>query len=518
MKIRDPHIFRGGMNSDDSPSSLPPGDYPDALNVRTGSSDEQHGSGILETLQAEVEVLINPDTLITYYGESIGGQFVYEGFEEVTIGNQTWMKKNWNSNYPGSKVYNDVEANADRYGRLYQHGQVMASNFCPTGWRVPTEADIDELIAYVGGLMVAGGKLKEVGDGNWTDPNTGADDTYGFRAIPGGKFDLLFDLIGENSLLWLQDDGEPYAPEALNGSNITYNSFIANWKAVTGADGYYLDVATDEDFTSMVAGYDNLDVGDVLLYEVSGLSGETQYFYRVRAYNEVGSSVDSDTVLVETTTAPVVPLLDKDGNEYTTVIIGDQEWIIENLRTTKYADGTAIPNLTLDADWMAEDGSAGHDGAYCYYNNDSGNKNPYGALYNWYAVNNTHGLVYFERGGVEETGWRIPTYSDLVTLRTAIGGESYGGLLKEVGTTHWITPNTGATNATGFTAVGAGGRYDIDGSFFSLNEANYLWTTDESIPGVDGAMFYLAYNSGNFIGYRMPEGDGLSVRCVRDIV
>ena len=91
MKIKSEKRFNGGLNSDDNPANLPEGDYTEALNVRTSGSSEQHGEGLLETLQAEIGILISPNSTITYYGASIGGQFVYSGYEEVVIGTQTWM-------------------------------------------------------------------------------------------------------------------------------------------------------------------------------------------------------------------------------------------------------------------------------------------------------------------------------------------------------------------------------------------------------------------------------------------
>ena len=299
-KIKDIHKFRGGLNTDDNPGSLPPEDYTFLKNARALSSDEQHGAGLAETMQSEIEIIIGAVADINYYGEAIGGNFQYTGYEEVTIGTQTWMKRNYDAQYPGSKAYDDNELNVPLYGRLYTHHQVMSSNFCPPGWRVPTEADIDTLLTYLGGAMIAGGKLKEAGEQDWTTPNTGATDEAGFRALPGGKFDLLFDLLGDNCLLWLQDEGEPIAPVALDATLITATSFTANWDEVVGSSGYYLDVATDIAFTSMVAGYDNKDIGFFLSALVSGLDIETSYFYRVRAYNEVGSSENSNIITTET--------------------------------------------------------------------------------------------------------------------------------------------------------------------------------------------------------------------------
>jgi len=254
MQFKDLKKFFA-LNTDDNPNILPEGDVVDALNVRMGSSDEQHGEGNAETLQGEISVLINPDSLIQYYGNSIGGQFVYPGFDEVRIGSQIWMKKNWDVNYPGSKVYNDNEANREIFGGLYTHDQVMTPGFCPDGYHVPTEAEVDILIAVLLGQAVAGGKLKDVGW--WDAPNTGADDSSGFKAMPGGGFgidvmyygsaigsDFVYDLLGSTGLLWLADEvpditsppafvsaevpGFLYGSFSNNSMDITFDAILAN--------------------------------------------------------------------------------------------------------------------------------------------------------------------------------------------------------------------------------------------------------------------------------------------------
>lgn len=379
---------------------------------------------------------------------------------------------------------------------------------------------------------------------------------------------------------------------------------------------------------------------------------------------------------------PVMPevvstIFDIDGNEYHTVIIGTQEWIVENLKVTKYADGTSIPNLTVDADWIAEDGSAGHDGAYCWYDNDIANKPVYGALYNWYAVDkkfddwflpsknelsamytelrlygvgnfyigetsyyfsssestynsalaavalyfydgeieiafgktnhsyvracrsftsvtnynlrdigpagglifwksgndyleaaptdcansawsnietvevgvtaqgtaigtgqsNTTAIInqvghtdsaaklcddltveqklpYFERNGVQEVDWRVPSDTDFNTLIAFLGGESVaGGKLKETSTAHWLTPNTGATNESGFTALPGG--YRDSGAFYLDKETTcYFWSSNDY-----GLTHYwvIGFSSGVFTYESFFKFGGSSVRCVRDI-
>jgi hypothetical protein len=180
MLLRDGKNFAGGLNQDDAPFAIPDGDYTDAINCRTNSSTDQHGALLAETLQGEIEVLINVTANLIYYGSAIGGEFIYPGYEEIVIGDQTWMKRNWDADYPGSRVFDDDEANRAIYGGLYDHAQIMSADFCPAGWRIPTEAEYLELITYLGGESAAGGHLKEAGNSHWDAPNTGADNSSGF--------------------------------------------------------------------------------------------------------------------------------------------------------------------------------------------------------------------------------------------------------------------------------------------------------------------------------------------------
>lgn len=299
------------------------------------------------------------------------------------------------------------------------------------------------------------------------------------------------------------DAGTPLRPVATSALPVLTTSFNANWEVSALATKYYLDVATDVNFSSMVAGYSNKDVGNVLTYAVIGLSGSTPYYYRVRAYNTIGTSDNSNTV----TTTTNLAVTDADSNNYNVVTIGNQQWLVENLKTTKYADGTPIPNLTLDADWIAEDGTAGHDGAYCYYDNNIANKADYGALYNWYAVDNAHGLA--------PTGWRVPTDTDFTTLVAFAGGSTVaGGKLKEQGLTHWNTPNTGATDDYGFKAMGGGFRNHI-GVFESKLILGTFWKDSEALG--NGLSFDLGILSAVSVNEDYAKKSGLSVRCMRDL-
>jgi len=158
-------------------------------------------------------------------------------------------------------------------------------------------------------------------------------------------------------------------------------------------------------------------------------------------------------------------------------------------------------------------------GAMCWYDNDETTYgDTYGALYNWYAVDNASGLAYIKSNGVAQSGWRVPTQTDFADLVTFLGGTAIaGGKLKEVGTTHWTTPNTGAVNTSGFKALGSGIR-NLSGTFQFINTVNTIWSsTDEySIQAV-----YLQLDNSSAQAVVSSVGgvynNGYSIRLVRDI-
>jgi uncharacterized protein (TIGR02145 family) len=154
---------------------------------------------------------------------------------------------------------------------------------------------------------------------------------------------------------------------------------------------------------------------------------------------------------------------DIDGNVYKTIAIGDQIWLAENLKTTKYNDGKAIPFVQKGFTAMGSP-------AYCWVYNDVNLKNTYGAIYNWYTVNT---------GKLAPKGWHIPNGHDWFVLTTFLGGDSIaGGKMKETGLSHWLSPNSGATNSSGFTALPAGTRINEDES--DVGVIGQWWTVDEA--------------------------------------
>ncbi|MHC1690622.1 MAG: FISUMP domain-containing protein [Bacteroidales bacterium] len=208
------------------------------------------------------------------------------------------------------------------------------------------------------------------------------------------------------------------------------------------------------------------------------------------------------------------PVDDIDGNTYTTVTIGTQVWMAQNLKTTKYNDGTDIPNVTVPATWGGRT-----QGAYCWYGNDAGTyKATYGALYNWYTVDNNASTRVASNGGknVCPVGWHVPTDAEWTTLTDYLGGLSVaGGKLKETGTTHWTTPNTGATNENGFTALPGGIRYADGNPTSYIGSYGYLWSSSlnsENYP----INYYASYISSNFTLSQSSKTLGASVRCVKN--
>jgi uncharacterized protein (TIGR02145 family) len=191
---------------------------------------------------------------------------------------------------------------------------------------------------------------------------------------------------------------------------------------------------------------------------------------------------------------------DIDGNVYKTVTIYTQVWMAENLRTTKYNNGQSIPMVIDDTVWS----NLNTPGYWCY--KDSAYAQTYGALYNWYTVNT---------GKLCPTGWHVPTDYEWTTLTLYIGGESVaGGKLKETGTTHWVSPNNGATNETGFTALPGGARF-YDGRLDGLGRQGYWWSA--TLSHTDFAFFRLiSYWGGNLISFENNVKFGYSVRCVKD--
>jgi len=233
-------------------------------------------------------------------------------------------------------------------------------------------------------------------------------------------------------------------------------------------------------------------------YTDINLTNYQSYTYFIRSKDDWGNmSISSDTI----TTFPCEIVTDFEGNNYKTTKIGDQVWMAENLKTTKYNDGTSIPLVTDPTTWsnLTTPG-------YCWYNNDQAYKATYGALYNWFTVNT---------GKLCSTNWHVPSDTEWTTLTDYLGGANVaGGKLKEVDTTHWNSPNTGTTNESGFTAL-PGGHCLYDGTFGNIGNTGNWWSSTE-FNATNALYRYLFYSNADLYQSFLNEKSGFSVRCVKN--
>jgi len=254
----------------------------------------------------------------------------------------------------------------------------------------------------------------------------------------------------------------------------------------------------DNNFTE-----DGSGLGDYESF-ITGLVGNTVYYVRAYATNEIGTHYGNQ---IEFSTQELM-VVDIDSNWYETVIIGNQEWMAENLKTTRFSNGDTIPLVFDNSEWLQTTSSS----AYSYYDNDSMYIEDYGFLYNWYAARNSRGVC--------PEGWRIPTDSDWNVLIDYLGGsDEAGGKMKttgiiEVGTGVWQTPNEGATNESGFSALPGGHRLS-GGQYEWIRRTATFWAHTE-LNDATAWTRRVSYNSSDAIRANLSKRMGFSVRCMRD--
>lgn len=196
-------------------------------------------------------------------------------------------------------------------------------------------------------------------------------------------------------------------------------------------------------------------------------------------------------------------LADGEGNTYNTIVIGDQEWMAENLRVTTYANGDPITNAQEVASWTG----LGNTGGYAVYNDDPELAEIYGRLYNWHAA--------VDERNVCPTGWHVPSDAEWTVLTDFLGGEGVAGeKLKATGTEFWQDPNFAANNESGFSALPGGWRLSF-GPFNFIGENSYFWT---STTLTESNKWYrrMSYNTGIVSRDFSSPNLGMSIRCVKD--
>lgn len=545
---------------------------------------------------------------------------------QVIIGRQIWDCAFYDSNFPGSRVFDDNEDNEAVYGRMYDWWMVVTPGFAPPGWRVPELADMEELFAAInaavnqyGNSLTGGGILKEAGLDHWAAPNTGAVDTYDFSMLPGGYYSpsLGYLYLTYYAYTWVKDsynDSYGYHYAMWWNSAAAYRGYLAknnfasvrllrnyyfservtdydgneyrvirignlkwilsNLRVKHYADGTPIPEVTDtndwkngfveyddwfmpsrEELQKM---YDNLhalglgNFQNANYHSSSEVNAANVHYISFVAGNQLMGSKNIQRYYRPCRTfvagvgayglgdygpaGGLIFYIDGAGTTYYEAALSDSEGFViwSNIVAvlvggTGTAIGTGAANTNLIVAQPGHTTSAAQDcldysvggligGAMCFFNNDEATYGEiYGALYNWYAVDHASELAYFEKNGVEEEGWRVPSSADIEALCAALGQDpppinnNMGGFVKEKGVLHWLSPNVGATNASQFTAVGAGSRSGSDGLFKGFKQTSYLWTTD----AYQYTLSYLTDGMGRY--GPGSQRYGVSVRCCRDI-
>ena len=233
---------------------------------------------------------------------------------------------------------------------------------------------------------------------------------------------------------------------------------------------------------------------------ITGLAPSTLYYLRAYATNSAGTSYGTELTF---TTADAT---DADGNNYTSIVIGTQTWLLQNLKTTKYSNGEDIGTTnpsTLDITGQL---TAKYQWAVA---NDPSTIPVYGRYYTWAAANDSRNIC--------PTGWHVPSDPEWETMKTFLGGEAVaGGLVKEAGTAHWNAPNTGATNSTGFTALATGYR-NYNGAYLSFGAtASYWSSTENSVNTNWGWGQGLRWDGTALARGGFDKPDGCVVRCLKN--
>ncbi len=522
-------------------------------------------------------------------------------YNTVQIGNQCWMRENLKTTHYSDATplvdgtgtgnitgdyttkyffnYDDNPTLVETYGRLYTWAAIMndsSSNtnsigpqgVCPTGWHVPSDIEWKELEIFLGMSQeqadatqfrgAESGKLREAGTQHWTSPNSGATNSSGFTALPGGgryhtaggEFHDIFGMA-EFWSATTQGDHAPFI-------RFLFYFMDGIYRDNAGSDqGYSVRCLKDEqnqpptqpenpvpaDNEIEVSLYTSLSwtcndpENDPITYDIyfgtsnppllvtTGQSNETYnpgtlnlntiYYWQIIAHddnaNQTVGSVWNFTSIAANPFQCGDQLIDtRDSQTYNTIQIGTQCWMAENLNVGTRIDGV---NEQTNNSLIEK---------YCY-DNDPAYCSVYGGLYQWDEM-----MQYVTTEGAQgicPTDWHLPTDNEWKTMEMNLGmtqaqadatgwrGTDEGGKLKETGTAHWITPNTGATNSSGFTALPASYR-NWPGTFGSLTYFTTLWSSSEN--GINAWHRQLWHNGAKVYRLDYQKVFGQSVRCLKN--
>jgi uncharacterized protein (TIGR02145 family) len=497
-----------------------------------------------------------------------------------TVGNgsgETWLNR-----FSGARtIYAHSQSDLATYGYLYNwyaakgiatSGSTSYKNLCPSGWHVPTEEEWTTVITHLGGENLAGGKMKSTGTSLWISPNGGASNESGFTGLPGGNRanNGWFGSLGYSGLWWSSSE-DKYISLYFEGCFVRKGSFtgghsngfsirclkdtvstpsptvptmtttavdsIKTTSARSGgnitsdggctitARGVVWSTSQNPTISLSTKSSEGPGTGS-FTSNLTGLTAYTTYYVRAYATNCAGTAYGSQVSFTTTAASQGVPcpgvptVSDIDGNTYNTVQIGTQCWTKENLRVTKYSDGTSIP---LDSSGGTAGNGLGQTwgsrttGARTIYEHSASNLTTYGYLYNWYAA--------FDLKGLCPVGWHVPSDSEWIKIEDFLGGSiAANNKMKEKGSNYWLGTNVDVTNESGFTALPGGYRHPTgSGSaigFDFLGRRTWYWSSSGYFSVSEGNLGTSLNN--NIDGLSFESGSikklGVSVRCIKDSV
>jgi uncharacterized protein (TIGR02145 family) len=485
--------------------------------------------------------------------------FIPDLCSEITIDNQTWSCKNldidhyrngdpvpevtdstqWSKLTTGAWCYYDNDPEKGKvYGKLYNWYAVTdPRGLAPEGWHIPNQTECWALYPALGTDAMVGGKLKstgtyQVGDGLWKTPNSGATNESGFSALPGGSrySNGKFMHIGENAFWWDNDDSgdgisvnnispelESWFFDKISGQSVRCIKGERKFPviiSITPKTGFFEDEVTlngtgfGETRNNSFVKFDksNLQESEYLSWSDTKIKiavSKSSSIGKVMLFVKVNGEKSNE---VEFTVRQNVP------GDCKYMPIGYQVWTCKNLNVDHYRNGDSIPQVTDSTEW---DNLT--TGAWCYFKNDSANGAIYGKLYNWFAVNDPRGLA--------PIGWHIPKDAEWKTLEQYLGmvksqadsvgyrGTNQGLQLKEAGTEYWRSPNNGATDELGFSALPSSYRGNL-GAFYILGKDCYWWSTSSKDP-TNATFRSLNYYYNGIYRNANNKKYGFSVRCIQ---
>ena len=537
--------------------------------------DMQPCEGYLVKMLAD-DILIYPASSSFTCGDPVTDPRDGQTYNTVIIGDQCWMAESLNigtmisgsSNMANNGeiekyCYDNSTANCDEYGVLYQWNEMMqytttpgVQGVCPTGWHLPTdtewftmEHELDPTITpnsteWRG--VDGGGKLKETGTTHWNSPNTGATNSSGFTALAVGTRLSTggFGDIGKRSNFWTsseygslkwmrklyyttamigrygdspsnglsirclkdflnQPPGQPSSPIPENGAEYQSIEVDISWTCTDPeGDPLSYDIYFGTETTPPLVNTGQTET----TYDPGTLENNTEYFWKIVAQDDHNNTTEGPVWNFNTGSGGQwycgIPFTDpRDDQTYNSIQIGDQCWMAENLNIGIMINGS---NNQTDNSIIEK---------YCY-DNSTANCDEYGGLYQWNEMmqyTTTQGMQ-----GICPADWHLPTDGEWTILTDLLGGlDVAGGKMKETGTSHWVSPNTGATNESGFTALPGGFCIVSAGVFLYLGQSGY-WLSSTEYSETNAWYRSLSYNN-NIVNHdNITKFSGFSVRCLKD--